>query len=412
MVAIGAILFGIFSSIGAAVVAAGIAVAAAISAALAAITAAMVWVSSVVVGVVTGVLTGVGLISGLTAANFLTTVGLLNVTSVMTFAYVASFVASLTAMFSTFLTAIHFQTLKQIHDIAYILSVEYRGMMNRVYAQISKVSADLGLGPYTLMLIIENTRSVVASASAFMGRNFDLFEVSWLKQFHGAMEKMNLKMNSYRQNPGELIYDMDVWITKPTIDSASRFNLIILSTVEKITEGLEELTNRAMSIRSDLEQFVHDLPQELREEIEPRFKELSKYMDDFIHNKYAPKMALLNQSMSVLKTRQDKSKADISSVVDRLLRPGDYLHEIDAMEETTRLEQENKVAELATRPSRRAGDALSDYNAPAWAMLLKLQAALGLKLEPVGWHVAEKIDPGRPAMAEVAPRLTWFVGDY
>ncbi len=412
MAGIVAVIAVIFSTIGAAIAVAAAAVASAVAAALAAIGGALVAAGSAVVGVITGVLTGVGLISAFTAGEIMATLGVLNVTAFSTFVAVGTFVNSIVIGFQAFLTVIRFTTLKQIHNIAYILSAEYRSMMNKVYGHISKLSNQLGLGPYTMMMIIENTRSVVASASAFMGRNYDLFEVSWLQQFHGAMKSMNVKLESYRDNPAGLINDLDNWITKPTIDQASRFQVIILQTVEKITEGLEEITNRALRVRDDLEQLVNDLPEEIRHEILPRLKQVTKYVDDFIGNKYGPNMALLNQSIDVLKGRQEQAKDNINGIVDRLLRPGDYLLEIDTMSETARLEQELKLEEVTTRQSRRDTDKLTEHTSPAWAMLLKLQSALGLKLEKVAWHVPEVVDPGRTAMSEAIPRATWFVGEY
>ena len=412
MVGIGIAIVAIFTSIGAAVAAVAVAVAAAVSAALAAIGAALVYVGSVVVGAIAGVLTGVGLISAYTAGSIMSTLGVLNVTAFSAFVSVGTFVSSVAVAFSAFTTAIHLDALLKIHKIAYILSAEYRSMMNNVYNHISKLSEELGMGPYLMAVIIENTRSVVASASAIMGRNFDLFEVTWLKQFHGAMEKMNVKINSYKNNPSALIHDLDDWITKPTLDNASTVQLIIFQTMEKVTQGLEEIVDRTMKVRDDLEQFVHDLPKEIRDEIEPKFKAVTKYMDDFITERYDPGINLLNESLSVIKIRQKTAKENISGIVNRLLKPADYLHEIDDMTEDERLDQERKIGEISTRQSRRDGAKITAQSDTGWQMLLKIREALGLPVEKVAWHIPEIVSPGRPAMAFVKAGKTWFVGDY
>ncbi|GAI32621.1 unnamed protein product, partial [marine sediment metagenome] len=101
------------------------------------------------------------------------------------------FVASIGICMGSFLDAIHFTTLLQVHQIAYILSGDYREMMSHVYNEIAEVSGALGLGSGYLILLHRNARNVILDVSGMMGRSYDVAEITWLQQYSDYLKKFN-----------------------------------------------------------------------------------------------------------------------------------------------------------------------------------------------------------------------------
>lgn len=329
-----------------------------------------------------------------------------------TYIDVLTFAIHVQVSFAAFLTAIHFSTLLAIHNIAYILSAEYRIMMNKIFHQLRTLSANLGLGVDTIMLLLENTRSVAASASAIMGRNYDLFQISWLKQFHGIFKKMSGRLGQYRGNPGSLITDLDDWITKPVLDVAAHTQLFLFKTISQLTKGIEETVGLVSDLFGDVEKLVKDLPDFIRVEIKPGFDKLNKQFEDFLYESYDPAVKTLTGVTNALDSHRKKAEKDIDNISERLKYPGNLFITIDDLTDEERLEQEALIAEVASRTYDKSTDEFFEESKSTHEKLSKIGDALDIELPSPPWESGEAVFPLKVAGVKAAFRKTWFVGDY
>jgi len=125
---------------------------------------------STVAGTIAGLIEGIGLISTGTAITALDTIGALTVSSVATASAISSFISAIAVSFGAFLEAIHFKTLLAIHEIAYLLSDEYRLMLASITQDIMEYSESLGMGSTFVLLGIQNVRTLVLDVSSMLGR--------------------------------------------------------------------------------------------------------------------------------------------------------------------------------------------------------------------------------------------------
>lgn len=325
---------------------------------------------------------------------------------------IGAFVDAIAISMSAFLEAIHFTTLLHIHQVAYILSGDYREMMSHVYSEISEVSVALGLGSGYLILAHRNARNVILDVSGMMGRPFDLAEITWLTEYSDYLKKFNTQVKKYQADPGSILHDIDDWLIKPAADLKASIMRNVITIIDDSAMALKDTVSDVSKLRTDLGQLITDLPPKIRAEIEPRIEGVFEKYDTWIIEDYKPALKEFDRLIGVLKIQQDTHRQNISGLVDRLKKPADYLLELDSFDPDLKREQENSIHELSTRTyMRQAYDVRSDVSSITFAFH-KLAEALEITIPPAEWMIPEKIEPGRPAKTPVEPRKTWDVGDY
>jgi len=325
---------------------------------------------------------------------------------------IAGFVDAIGICMGSFLEVIHFSTLLQIHQVAYILSGDYREMMSHVYDEIAEVSVALGLGSGYLILLHRNARNVILDVSGMMGRSYDLAEITWLQQYSDYLKKFNERVNIYKTNPGMILHDVDEYLVKPAADLKGAVVSNIILTIDSTVAVMKDTVTDVSKLRTDLGQLISDLPPKIRSETKPFFDEVFLKYDDWIREDYKPAIKVFDQLIGALKVEQDTHRQNIGGLVDRLKRPADYLLELDNFDLDLKREQEDSIHELSSRTyMRQAYDVRSDIG-PVTFAFQKLAEALTVSIPPPEWKIPEKIEPGRPARTPVEPRETWDVGDY
>lgn len=396
----------------AAVVAVGAAVVAVVTTIVSAIGVIALTVGSFVAGAVTGVLTGLGVMTSLTAATTLQSLGMLNLVSVSTFASIAGAVGAVATSFKTFLDVIHFKTLLRVHQIAQLLSKDYRQMVNKVYSEVSKYSEALNLGAHFIPLVLENTRAIVLDVSAMTGRSYDLGQVAWLRELNEWAKKAEDTGERYKNHPELVLQDINDWIVKPNIDTKGQIVGNIFSTLENVIEITDELAKDALNLSEDVEKFIHDLPEDIRKEINPKILEITSKVTDFIVKDYGPTVGTIKDIQQILNKDIDEQKGKLGDIVDRLLRPGDYLQEVYDLPEHEWTAQQAKVAEVVYRHEEPVDDMVAQVMPPQIMELARIVSTLKLTLEKVAWHTPEIETPVRKAISEIDKSMTWFSGDY
>ena len=316
------------------------------------------------------------------------------------------------AGFSSFLTAIHYNTLIGIHKIAELVSSDYRQVMRGVYAELSRVSDALGYGPYTLLLLTQNSKNLIHDVSSTFGMEWDLSEVHWLSTFQAYMKKFSGAAYKYRDNPEALLYDLSRWVEKDALNAKGAYMAALTQSVDNLLRNVQNFVGDITLVRDDINKLVADLPESIRLQVAPVIAPYITKFDDFITDTYDPYRQEITAIVDGLQVVQREIQSRADELVDRLKKPSDYLLEIDNMSEEDRLDQEMKLSELSNREFYREVDAFVPVSEPASAELERIREALKVAV-PIQIGFPEEVEgPERPKGVKAEVRKTWFIGDY
>ena len=316
------------------------------------------------------------------------------------------------AGFSSFLTAIHYNTLIGIHKIAELVSSDYRQVMRGVYAELSRVSDALGYGPYTLILLTQNSKNLIHDVSSTFGMEWDLSEVHWLSTFQDYMKKFSGAAYKYRDNPEALLYDLSRWVEKDALNAKGAYMAALTQSVDNLLRNVQNFVGDITLVRDDINKLVADLPESIRLQVAPVIAPYITKFDDFITDTYDPYRQEITAIVDGLQVVQREIQSRADELVDRLKKPSDYLLEIDNMSEEDRLDQEMKLSELSNREFYREVDAFVPVSDSTSAELKRIRDALRVSVPmPIGFP--EEVEgPQRIKGEKATPRKSWFVGDY
>lgn len=308
--------------------------------------------------------------------------------------------------------ALHLGLLAKIHQVAYLVSEDYRQAFDEVFWQISKVGMSLNWGPIALNLLFENARTLVLDVSSSLGENYDIGQIKWLSTFNEYLKEFNKNWEYYRAKPGRFI----TWIAdntyRPAIDAKATTVRAIFEGIESALGLIQVTAEDITKLKNDTLKLVGDLPEVLRNKIEPQLRQITDAFDDFVKLQYDPALKIINGSLEILGVDVDKNKQEARAIVQRLIRPGKYLAEINELDETARREDEDMVADISTRKSKRETEDVSQ----GWINPLKdgfKEITLHESRPPAPAPDFLKLEKAPELKKEgIEERNTPFVGDY
>lgn len=409
VISLGAIIWGAVSAAAAAVASAAAIAALAVYNAIAAL-AAVVW--STAAGIVVGISEGLGIISSITSANILSTVGAMNAVSVAVYSTAAGLVGGIVTGFKTFLEVIHFATLIKIHEIAYIVSEDYREMMQKVYGQLSQFSSAIGLGAQFITLAIRNARSVVLDVSSMLGRGYDLGEVTWLVEMNKFFEGINEESEKIAQDPYYILDMIDRQLMKPTLDTKGSIVSGLYSTIDNTLDAVNNFVTDIDTVRDDLQQFYNDLPENIQQQLKPFMENVIEPINDFIENTYAPQYDKITRAMTSIEERVGVHKEAVENIVKRLTKPGDLLQSIVGLPQEEADAQTIKMYEAVNAPILQAVPGITIARNDAETGLESIVKALESNLKPPEVITLEPVTIGKKGEGSEDSSTTWMVGDY
>ena len=325
---------------------------------------------------------------------------------------ILGWVKVITAGFKAFLDAIHYKTLVALHKIAYLVSSEYRAVSNKVYGEISRASSALGLGPHYLELFYQSARVLILDVSTSLGRGYDVAQLEWLSTFNGYLKVFNSRAYRYKNDPALLFYDLEQLVERPALDAKGAGTAAIFNTLDSLLTSTENTVTNIQKINTDVEQLVFNLPQSVREHIQPYTDKVTKKVDEFIENSYNPAMNTLNALILAIKGTQETTKGALAGVIARIAKPANYLLEIDSMDDLDRIDQENKIAGVASRGYAQDSNYVAGETHGEYVHLEAIAAALqAVIISPVTFPQEVNL-PQRSAIEPATPRETWFIGDF
>jgi hypothetical protein len=314
--------------------------------------------------------------------------------------------------FSEFLTAIHFATMLKVHNIAFLVSDKYRAMMRNVWGELARFAEAVELPAGYLEAAINTARVVVLDVSGFMGRPYDLGEITWLNDFQILLKRIESKAQNYRRNPQIIWDDLNELIVKPAIDNKARAQQEVFTTIENIITYGEETIQNLENLRYKLRDDLNKLPFQWAEDIVQKTDLVWSKFESWRNELYLPVIGRITEVIDALHVKQTENKNNLNQLFRDMSNPGDYLQTIDRLPVMQRTIQEDKIREVSTRSVERAADNWQEkVDAETITMDKILQA---LEFIPTPSALPYKETPGlvAPIGGQIKNQKSWFVGEY
>lgn len=261
------------------------------------------------------------------------------------------YVESFYLYYASFLAAISWTTVLAVHNIAYLLSKDYRNMINNLYQQIGQVSQAIGLGAESLYLFFQNARTLVIDASTSLGQRYDLASISYLQSFSNYLKTIKGDMSIYAKNPGQLIQDIAQYLEKPAQDAKAEAMQVVYGSIQALSGFVNDTLKTTKTLEQDLLRLTADLPESIRRYVKPITDKLDKDLNDFVKLVYLPAKGVMDGALKSFGQEQDAQKERIHGITQRIARPGQYLKEIDDLPTGDRMADESAISEIAFRPA-------------------------------------------------------------
>lgn len=310
-----------------------------------------------------------------------------------------------------FLSLIHFKELLQIHKIAYLLSADYRNMMNKLYKQISKFSEKVFGNAQMLHMLLQTSRQFIYSLTSSVGYPVDIGEVEWLQTMDETLLKIQDKAGTYAKHPEEIFEDLNEWVYRPMADKYSAQNGVITQTLITAVDAIDSVAQGVFELENQSKEVISYLPSPLRGKMMDIMNPLYAKVDKFQYEIYEPKMSELDAMITDSKQRQDGIQREFNGLSDRLIDPSIYLSEIDDFEPKTQEQARLRLDLSTSKLFNKKNDGLKKENDLREALTIKARAEneLGtptnvspesVSLPPIKIITIKKPSPG------------WFAGDY
>lgn len=260
---------------------------------------------------------------------------------------IAAYAQSVYTTYETIVDAFHLKLLYQVHQVAYLVSEDYRQAAQGVFNQVAKISEVYGFGSLTLNLLFENTRTSVLDISTAMGSSFDLAELKWMVTYNEILKEFSRNATNYQQNPHALFYWLTNNVHRPGYDAKSATMRAAYTGIESALSLITATTKDAIRIRNDLTKLVADLPVAISGGIMPEIRKINKDIDNWIKLNYDPAVKVLTKGLTDLGKDLKGETEKVKALNQRLLRPGRYLREIRTLPPEQKQEDLNDVSSLA-----------------------------------------------------------------
>lgn len=369
-------------------------------------------VSVVVGGIITPITSALTMVTTKVAAVVHTaSSNVLAITNIK-YATLSAWIKAVKAGFTAFLEAIHYKALLEIHDIAYILSSSYRGMLNKVYGKLGEFSEAIGRHTGFLETAIQLARNTSLRVSSFLGKRFDIAEVVWLKDFNGLLAKINETTAVYAANPSQIWHDIDDLIVKPATDAAAEAQLTMFATVKSLGDMLKAGDDMLTTVQADFGAVVNELPARWRQDLIPIVENVADDIRHWRDKIYAPTIETLDKVIDVVYARTSEARQNMQEIAARLAKGGDILADIDKLPDDDRIDQQGKISGITSRLFVERSDLWQKEVEKHTITLESIIAAIKFDTPPELWFVPEKPALATPVGKQAVDRKTWFVGDY
>lgn len=322
------------------------------------------------------------------------------------------YIGNLYESFQGFAQAIQLEVVLQIHDIAYLVSEDYRQSMEQVYVQVGKVSKALGFGAEFFTLLLRDAKEVIQDTAALMGRTYDVGEITWLKTMEDFFKVFGSNAKKYEKNPGALIYDIDQYLMKPAQDNKAIVFQNLYGIIESVIASSKQVIETVETVRGDMDTALTDMPANIRKEIDPYITRVFGKYDNWIATIYQPAQMTITLAMKRHGDNVLRLGNEVYELVKYVENPAKYLARLMELSEEERAQAQSIIAELVLGRYEEYGIEWKETVKPQTEWLDRIRGILKSAIPYPAWYVEEVETPQRPADTPVEPRKTWNVGDY
>jgi hypothetical protein len=229
------------------------------------------------------------------------------------------------------------------------VTARYDERMFTIYGDVANLSKAINTPPDYLEGIIQDARSFAMAIACSTGLSYYTFLANWDSGVQNLLILIANSVNLYRQNPQRIkndvesslikpIFDMNVIRARNISDSIRAFN----RDIGNIESSLADLITNLAENNRDIDNIYNvEIPAAIKQ-IQDNFSAWEK--DTYKFNKQAQDDDILRLWESI-----NKLVSGINDVIAGLSYGGDLLLRIDSLYDNERLDQEEKISEVATR---------------------------------------------------------------
>jgi len=322
------------------------------------------------------------------------------------------FIEDLVAKFEKLLKAIHFKTILAVHQVAMLVSPQYRTMMQRIFKSLSEYSKAIGMGPAFIDLAIRSTRTLVLDVTGALGHSYDMSQLVWLTELDGFMATLAKNSKRYADNPFLIFTDLEEDIERRYGNVHGSVESSTLLVIEGLLKGAGKVAADIDKIDKDLLKLLNDLPSFVKSHIDPAVFSVLRVIDGFIAGEFMPQIQAINGVITQYGNDIRAAQAAASAAAARILTPKQTMM---SLRDLPLIEQDEVLAGLdglARRRSTEIQTRMSEWSRPMsdeFERLLQLPAPL--KAQPVFLtfeHTLAPVPDLRVPVSGGGP----FVGDY
>ena len=253
------------------------------------------------------------------------------------------------------LRVIHFKTILAVHQVAMLVSPQYRAMMQRIFHSLSEYSKAIGMGPAFIDLAIRSTRTLVLDVSGALGHSYDMSQLVWLTELDGFMKTLAVNSKRYADNPFLIFTDLEEDIERRYANVHGNVESATLLVIEGLLKGVGKAAADIEKINGDLLKLLNDLPAFVKSHIDPAIFGVLRALDGFIAGEFMPKMQQINGVITQYGADIRAAQAAAAAAAARILTPKQT---VMSLLDLPVIEQDEVLSGLNSLDNRRTADML------------------------------------------------------
>lgn len=268
---------------------------------------------------------------------------------------VVDFIEDLIEKFEWFLRAIHLKTILAVHQVAMLVSPQYRAMMQRIFKSLSEYSKAIGMGPAFIDLAIRSTRTLVLDVTGALGHSYDMSQLVWLTELDGFMKTLAINTKRYADNPFLIFQDLEEDIERRFGNVHGSVETSTLLVIEGLLKGMGKAAADIDRIDKDALKLLNDLPSFIKSHIDPEVFRIMNTIDGFIAGEFLPRIQSINGVLAQYGNDIRAAQAAAAAAAARILTPRQT---VLSLPDLPLPEQDEVLAGLDRLDNRRTTDML------------------------------------------------------
>lgn len=242
---------------------------------------------------------------------------------------------------------------KQLSQIDNAVSPAYNERMFAIYGRIAEFSVAINAPPSYLEEAIQNARFFAMAIACSAGLSYYQFQSDWDAGVERLLIRISNSISLYRENPQWIKLDIEDSLIKPifTIEVNNRRQEREQQTI--LSNDIIDLQNLVTTHKLQTDENSIAIIDLYELKIKPALKEITDNFDSWKNDIYATRDKLVDNSFVSLFLQIIEVAYEARRILGLLDYGGDLLLRINKLTDTLRIEQEDKIGDVATKSYRR-----------------------------------------------------------